>query len=92
MLATRERWKMATEILANAAVEWMRERRGILLDLEDERAQQMCSFMWADNFLIVSHLKENMEHILRHLSETKKWDLTPKPASVWWTCTYDDEE
>ena len=34
--------------LAKAAVEWMRKRRCIPQDLEDERTQQMCNFMWAD--------------------------------------------
>ena len=81
MLATRERWKMATEILAKAAVKWLREGRGIPKDLEDKRTQQMCNFMCVDNFLNVSHLKENVEHVLRHLIETNKWDLAPKPAS-----------
>ena len=36
----------------------MEKRRAILLDLEGERVHQICSFMWADNFWIMSHSKE----------------------------------
>ena len=49
--------------------------------------------MWADNFWIMSHSKENMVRMLRDLIElASRWDLVPKPASLWWTSTYDDEE
>ena len=26
------------------------------------------------------------------IQEAEKWDLAPKPASLWWTSTYDSEE
>ena len=65
----------------------------VLLDIEGERAHQMCRFMWADNFGIMSHSKENMERMLRVLiEEASRWDLEPKPASLWWTSTHDAEE
>ena len=36
---------------------------------------------------------ENMERMLRDLiEEASTWDLVPKPASPWWTSTYDAEE
>ena len=50
--------KMTTQILANLEEEWMKKRMGDLLDVEGERAHQICSFMWADNFWIMSHSKE----------------------------------
>ena len=57
------------------------------MDFEGQRAHHICSFMWA------SHLKENLEHMFRDLiGEASRWDLVPKPASLWWTSTYDDEE
>ena len=61
--------RMATQILADVEEEWMRKRSGILLDLEGERAHQICSFMWADNCWIVSHSKENLQQMLRDLIE-----------------------
>ena len=71
----------------------MRKRSGILVDLEGERAHQICSFMWADNCWIMSHSKENLEQLLRDLiEEASRWDSVPKPASLWWTSTYDSEE
>ena len=48
---------------------------------------QMC----VDNFWILS--KSNLEQMLRDLfEEAGKWDLGQKPASIWWTCTYEPEE
>ena len=45
--------------------------------------------MWADN----SHSKEILEQMLRDLvEEASRWDLENKPASLWWTSTYDPEE
>ena len=71
----------------------MKKRRGILLDLEGERVHQICGFLWADNFWIMSHSKENLEQMLRDLiEEASRWYLVPKPASLWWTSTYDSEE
>ena len=49
--------KMATEFLAN------------VVDLEGQRAHQICSFMWADNFWIMSHSKVYLEQTLRDLIE-----------------------
>ena len=80
-------------ILANVEEEWMRKRSGILVDLEGEGVHQRCSFMWADNFWIMSHSEENLKHMLRDLiAEANRWDLVPKLASLWWTSTYDSEE
>ena len=60
--------------------------------MEGEKTHQICSFRWAGNFWIMSHTKK-LEHMLRDLSEeTSKWDLEPKPASLWWTSTYASEE
>ena len=49
--------------------------------------------MWADDFWITPHRKENVEQTLRDLDEeASRRDLEPKPASLWWTSTYDSEE
>ena len=37
--------KMAAQILANVEEEWMRKRRGILLDSEGEGAHHICSYV-----------------------------------------------
>ena len=44
--------KMATQLLASVDENWTR-KRGVLLDFEREKAHQICSFMWADNFWIL---------------------------------------
>ena len=68
----------------------MKKRMGVLPDFEFERAHQICSFMWADNFWVVAHPIENLEQMLRDLiEEAEKWDLVPKPTSLWWTSSYE---
>ena len=53
----------------------------------------MCSFMWSDDFWMRSRSNRNLEQMLRDLiEEAEKWDLAPEPASLWWTCTYAEEE
>ena len=59
--------EMATQLLANVEEEWGRKRMGVLLDFEGDKAHQICSFMWADNFWILSHSKRNLEQMLRDL-------------------------
>ena len=77
----------------NVEDEWTRKRTGILLVFESEREHKICSFVWADNFWIMSHSKENLELMLRNLiKEASRRDLLPKLASLWWASTYDSEE
>ena len=91
--ASRLWQKMATQLFANVEEEWMEKRSGILLDFEVERTHQICSFMWAGNFWIMSHSKENLEPMSRDfIEEASRWDVEPKPASLWWTSTCDSEE
>ena len=88
------RWlqKMASQILANVEEEWMMKRKGVPMDAE-EGVHQICGFMWADNFGIMSHSKEHLEQMLKDLlEEAGKVDLEPKPASLWWTSTYASED
>ena len=85
--------KMATQLQANVEETWTRKRIGIRLDLERQRAHQMRSFMWADNFWIMSHSESHLEQMLQDLiEEAEKWDLHPKLASLWWTSTNEPEE
>ena len=61
--------------------------------MDEEKHGYPLGLMWADNFGIMSHSKENMERMLRVLiEEASRWDLEPKPASLWWTSTHDAEE
>ena len=84
--------KMATQLPANVKEGWIKKRTGILMDFEGEIAHQLRSFMSAHNFWIMSHTK-SLEQMLRDLiEEANRWDLVPKPASLWWTSTYDSEE
>ena len=42
---------------------------------------KICSFLWADNFWIMSPSKKNLWQMLRDLiEEASRWDLIPKPA------------
>ena len=85
--------KMATQISASVEEEWKKKGSDILLDLEGEAAHLICSFMWADNFWIMSHSKEKLEHVLRDLiEEASRWDLEPKRASLWRASTCDSEK
>ena len=85
--------KMATQIFANVEEESIKKRKDILLDMEGERANQICNFMWTDSSWIMSHSKENSEQMSRDLvEEASRWDLEPKPANLWWTSTYASEE
>ena len=73
----------------------MKQRKGVLMDIEAEGGgeHQICSFMWADNFWVISHSKKHLEQMLFDLiEEAAEVDLEPKPASLWWTSTYASEE
>ena len=49
---------------------------GLLLDFKGETSHQICSFVWTDNFWIMSHFQRNLERMLRDLIEhAQKWDL-----------------
>ena len=87
-------WQMmAVQLHASVKGKWTQKNMGLLLDSKGGKAHQICSFMWADNFWILSHSKSNLEQMLRNLmEEAGKWDLVPKPASLWWTSTYEPEE
>ena len=83
---------MAAQILASVESEH-RKNMGLLLDLKGEKAHQICSFMWADNFWIMSYSKRALEQMLRDLiEEAETWNVAPKPASLWWTSSYEEEE
>ena len=71
----------------------VKKRKGVLLDVEGEGEHQICSFVWADNFWIISHSKQHLEHMVKdHIEEAAKVDLELQPASLWWTSTYASEE
>ena len=83
---------MAQQLLANQEEVWARKRIGILSDREGQKKHQMCSFMWADNFWIVSHSTCHLEQMLKDLQEAERLDVAPKLASLWQTNAYDSEE
>ena len=63
------------------------------MDKGGGQAHQICSFMCADNYWIMSHSKTHLEQMLRGLIEdAERWVLEPKPASLWWTSTGASEE
>ena len=56
----------------------MKKIQGILLDMECERVHQICSSMWEDNFWIMSHSNDNLEHMLRDVIEEGPGTQTSK--------------
>ena len=51
-------------------------------DQKRTHTHQICSFMRADNFWIMSHSKSELEQMLRDLiQEAEKLDLAPKLAN-----------
>ena len=66
--APRLRLKMAMPILGNDEPEWVEKKMGVLMDTRDGQAHQMCSFMWADNW-IMSHSKTHLEHIANFMGD-----------------------
>ena len=60
--------KMAMQLLADVERSVGSERKnGILLDLKRQRKHQICSFMWTDNFWVMSHSKSHLEQMLRDM-------------------------
>ena len=62
--------QMAMQLFANVEEDCVRKRMGVFSDLEQHRTHQICSFMWADNFWIVSNSKCHLEQMLRDLSDS----------------------
>ena len=81
--------KMAMQLLANVEEDWVRKRMGVLLDFEGEKAHQICSFIVGRQLLDHVPLPNKFG---TDATEVRRWDLAPKPASLWWTSTYEPEE
>ena len=46
---------MAMQIPGNVEPEWVKKKMGVLMDNCEGQAHPVCSFMWADNYWIMSH-------------------------------------
>ena len=63
-------WQMmAAQLLVSVEGTWRQKNMGLLLDFKGEKVHQICSFVWADNFWIMSHSKRNLEQMPRDLTE-----------------------
>ena len=70
--------KMATQLLVNVEGNWVRKRMGVFKKILMDKEHIRCTFMWADNFWIMTHSKSHLEQMLRDLiQEAEKWDLAP---------------
>ena len=69
----------------------MRQRKGVLMDVEGEGGgeQQICSFMWADNFWNMKYLEQMLKDLIE---EAAKVDLAPMLSCLRWTGTYASEQ
>ena len=72
---------MASQMLWNVVKGW-KEKQWVFTSLSElEDSHQVCSFMWADNYWILSHKKENAEQMTKELvEEVERWDMAPKPV------------
>ena len=70
-------WQMmATQLLAAVEGRWTKKRMGVLMEIEGEKASQLCSSVWADNFWIMSQSK-------RILSKKRECGTCLPNVQVW---------
>ena len=72
--------KMATQILAHEEEEWMKQRTEVHMDINEGEGgeHQICGFMWADNFWIMSHSKKQLEQMLKDVMKKRlEWIWSP---------------
>ena len=66
---------------------------GIHIDTCQGGSPHISSFLWADNYWMMSHSKTHLEQLMWELiDEAEIWDLEPKAASLWWSSTCADEK
>ena len=82
MLATRKRGsptlvaENGNPDLGKCQRRMVEEKKWYSLGPREKRVHQICSFMWADIFWIMSHSKEIVEQMFRDLIvEASRWDL-----------------
>ena len=57
----------------------IKKKMGVLMDTREGQAHQICSFMWTDNYWIMSHSKTHLEQMTKDLmEEAERWDLEPE--------------
>ena len=72
---------MAMQILVNVEPEWVKKKMGVIMNCDGGHVHQKCSFMWADDFGIMSQSKTHLEQMMKDLiEEVEWWDPQPKPA------------
>ena len=85
--------KMPTQVLAYVEGDWITKSGMFSWTSKGEGVHQLCSFMWADKIWIMSHSEKDLGQMFRDLiEEASRWDMEPKPASLWWRSTYPSEE
>ena len=49
--------------------------------------------MWSDNNWLFCHDRASLVYMVNDIiEELLDLDMEPKPESLWWTCTYEEEE
>ena len=49
--------------------------------------------VWADNYWLFCHDREVLVHMVNDvIEELMDLDMEPKPESLWWTSSYEEEE
>ena len=54
---------------------------GVIVNCDGGHAHQICSFMWADNYGIMSHSKTHLEQIKKDLLEEAEWTCNRHPQA-----------
>ena len=69
------------QILVNVEPEWVKQKMGVIVNCDGGHAHQICSFMWADNYGIMSHSKTHLEQIKKDLLEEAEWTCNRHPQA-----------
>ena len=60
---------------------------------ESDNEYVLRSMMWADNYWIFCHNREILIHAVNDIiEELLNLDMEPKPESLRWTCSYEEED
>ena len=72
---------------------WKARGWGLSFGGEDDNEYVLRSMMWADNYWLFCHDREVLVHMVNDvIEELMDLDMEPIPESLWWTCSYEEEE
>ena len=65
---------------------------GLSFRRQTDNVYTLRSLMWADNYWLFCHDREILVHLVNDIiEELLDLDMEPKPESLWWTSSYEEE-